>query len=122
MAQAHRLLLADADQAHHLADAADLVEKILLVLALERVFQLVAAVEVILDGGLAPAVHHHHLLGAGPDRFLDDQLDGGHVHDRQHLLGHRLGGRQKARAQTGGRDHDLAQGMVHRGAKRSIRV
>ena len=109
-----RLLLAHADQTHRVADPPHLFEQLLLPLALQLVLQLVCAVEVVLDGALPAPVDQHHLLRSRRKRLLDDELDGRRVDDRQHLLGDRLGGGQEPGAQAGGRDHDLAQGMIHR--------
>ena len=109
----HGLLLPDADQAHHVADAADLREQVLLVLARERVLQLVAAVEVVLDRRLAAPVHQDDLVGARLHRLLDDQLHGGRVDDGEHLLRHGLGRGEEPRSQACGGDDDLAQRMLH---------
>ena len=67
----------------------------------------------VLDGALAAAIDDHHLLRSGAERLFHDELDGRGIDDGQHLLGHRLGGRQEARAQAGGGDDDLAQRLVH---------
>src|SRR3546814_19389598 len=57
-------------------------------------------VEVILDGGLAAAGDEDDLLDSGLTRLLHPVLDERLVADRKHLLGDRLGGRQKASAAT----------------------
>src|SRR6267378_1585583 len=75
VSQAQRLLLAHADQPHRIADPPDLLEQLLLPLALELVLELVGAVEMVLDGGLSAPVDHDHLHGSGRERLLDDQLD-----------------------------------------------
>ncbi|COX17492.1 Uncharacterised protein [Mycobacterium tuberculosis] len=46
----------------------------------------------------------HQPFGTGRGRLGGHQLDTGSVDDGQQLLGHRLGGRQKARTQAGCRD------------------
>ena len=67
----------------------------------------------LLDGALALADDHEDVGDARLDGLLDDVLDHRRVDDRQHLLGLRLGGRQEARAESGGgndgfADHALA--------------
>ena len=119
MAEPERFLLPDADQAHHVADPADLPEELAALLAGERVLQLVAAIEVVLDGRLAAAVDHDDLLDARLHRLFDDELDGGRVDDGEHLLGDSLGGGEETRPQTGGGNDDLAQRMLHRGGQGS---
>src|ERR1700680_541127 len=84
--------------------------------------QLEGAVEVVDDGALAATGDHDHLLDAARDRFLDAVLDGGLVHQWQHLFWHRLGGRQKASAQTGRGDDCLADGRYrHPGQSKAWR-
>ena len=58
-------------------------------------------VEVILDGSLAAAGDEQDLLDAVRDQFLHHVLHDRLARDRQHLLGLRLGGRQKPRAMPG---------------------
>ena len=67
------------------------------------------------QGGLAAAGHHAELLDPGGARFLDGVLDQRLVDDRQHFLGHRLGGGQEAGAQAGDGQHGLAQWLDHGG-------
>src|SRR3546814_2700495 len=69
----------------------------LLAARLQRLHQLEVMVEVILDGGLAAAGDEDDLLDSGLTRLLHPVLDERLVDDRKHLLGDRLGGRQKAR-------------------------
>src|SRR5699024_7708040 len=52
--------------------------------------------------------HHEDVGEASGDRLLDDVLEGGLVDDREHLLGHRLRGREEARAQSCNGDDGLA--------------
>src|SRR5262245_23050225 len=61
--------------------------------------QFVRIVEVIFDRGLAATGDEDEVLDAGGARLLDGVLDQRFVHDRQHFLGHGLGGREKAGAQ-----------------------
>src|SRR5699024_2939225 len=50
---------------------------------------------------------------AGIHRFVHRILDQRTIQHRQHFLGHRLGGRQKTRAQTGHGENNFAQGLAH---------
>ena len=59
--------------------------------------------------GLAAPGDHAELLDPGGACLFDRILDQGFVHDRQHFLGHRLGGRQKSRAEAGDGQYRLAQ-------------
>ena len=69
---------------------------------------LTRAVEVLHDGALAATDDHDHLFDPRFDRLLDAVLDGGLVDQGQHLLGLRLGDRQKAGSQPGRRDDGFA--------------
>ena len=82
-------------------DAAQLVQQVALALPLEHVLELLVGVEVILDGALGGAGDEHQPARAGGERLLDRVLDQRLVDHRQHFLGARLGGRQKARAAPG---------------------
>ena len=64
-------------------------------------------VEVVLDGVLAPPGDDEDVGDAGPDRLLDDVLDGRLVDEREHLLRLGLGGRKEPGAEPGRRDHRL---------------
>ena len=64
-------------------------------------FELGDAVEVVLEGALVAAGDHQDVVDAGGDGLLDDVLDGRLVDDRQHLLGHRLGGGKETGAEAG---------------------
>ena len=55
----------------------------------------------ILDGVLAATGDEDDVVDARLERLLDAVLDDGLVDERQHLLGLRFGGRQKAGAQAG---------------------
>ena len=106
--QAQLLLLAHVADLDHVADLPDTSEHLDVALGLQQVLQLVAVVEVVLDGPLLAAGDDDHLLDAGRHglfhRVLDDRL----VDQRQHLLGLCLGGWQEARPPTGGREHCLS--------------
>ena len=75
---------------------------------LQQVLQLEADVEVVFDGGLAAAGHDDDVLNARVHRLLHPVLDDGLVHDRQHLLGLRLGGGKESRAQPRGGENGFA--------------
>jgi hypothetical protein len=70
-------------------------------------------VEMILDGALAAPGDEDELLDARRPRLLDRVLDQRLVDDRQHLLRHRLGRRQEARAEAADREDRLADGSRH---------
>jgi hypothetical protein len=113
MAQPHRLLLPDGDDAHHLAQPIHLRRLGHLAPLAQRVLQLVRVVEVIDDRDLPAARDHHDVRDARPHRLLDHQLDRRNVDDRQHLLRDRLRGRQEPRAQPGRRNHRLVHLLRH---------
>ena len=79
-----------------------------LLLGDEICLDLEGAVEIILDGALAPPGDEDHLLDPGGERLVDRVLDQRLVDDRQQLLGHRLGRGQEARAEARHREHRLA--------------
>ena len=83
-----------------------------LALDFERVVQLVAVIEVILDRRLAPAGHEDEMLDTGGACFLERILNDRLVHHRQHFLGHGLGGGQHPGAKTGHRKHGFADQRV----------
>ncbi len=65
----------------------------------------------VLDDVLAAAGDEDELLDPGFPGFLDGILDDRLVDDRQHLLGHGLGGGQKAGAHAGDRKDGFANGL-----------
>src|SRR5690606_10519406 len=67
----------------------------------------------VLQGRLATAGDEDELLDAGRARLLDRVLDERLVDHRQHLLGHRLGRREKARAKAADRKDRFADGSRH---------
>ena len=95
----HRL---DLDQRRR---AAHLGQHGFLAACLERALQHQVFDEMRDDAVLALRGDDHQALGAGRGRLGGDQLDARGVDDGQQLLGHRLGRRQKPRAQSG-RGHD----------------
>ena len=77
----------------------------------QRALQLELAVEMVLDGALVAAGDEDEMLDAGGLGLVDHVLDHGAVDDRQHLLGHRLGGRQEPRAEPGYGENGLANAL-----------
>ena len=67
----------------------------------------------VLDRRFGAAGDEDELLDAGRLRLLDRILDQRLVDDRQHLLGHGLGGRQEARAEAADREYRLANALIH---------
>ena len=110
MAEAQRLFLVDVGDVDHVRDFADHLQLAGLTAVLQIVLELEGDVEMVDDGTLVPASHDDDLVDASGDRFLDAVLDDGLVDDRQHLLRLRLGRRQEARAESGGRKDGLANG------------
>src|SRR5215212_3328726 len=110
VAEAQRLALADVVHLGQEGEVPHLFEQRRLAGALELALQLGGAVEVVLDGPLAASGDHQHVRDPGHHRLFDDVLDGGDVDEGQHLLGHRFGHRQEARAEPGGGDDGLADG------------
>jgi hypothetical protein len=109
VAEAQRLLLAHVGHGGQLGDGLDLGQLLGLSTILQVVLELEGGVEVILDGALVAAGDQHDLLEPGGYRLLHHVLDGGLVHQRQHLLGLRLGGGQEARAQAGGGENGFVR-------------
>jgi hypothetical protein len=65
------------------------------------------------DGSFATAGDHAELLDTGGARLIDGILNQGLVHNRQHFLGHGLGGRKETCAETGDGENGLAQRLNH---------
>ena len=74
----------------------------------QRLLELELLVEMILDDALVAPGDEDEMLDAGLARLVHHMLDHRPVDDRQHLLRHRLGGRQKARAEPGDRENGFA--------------
>src|SRR6516162_4309863 len=77
----------------------------------QRHLELELTIEVILDDALVATGDEDEMLDAGLPRLVDDMLDQRPVDDRQHLLGHGLGGGQEAGAETGDREYGFADGF-----------
>ena len=67
----------------------------------ESPLQLEVDVEMVFDHSLAAAGDEDEVLDAGRSRLVDDMLDDGPVHDRQHFLRDGLRGGKKSGAQSG---------------------
>ncbi|MNR26061.1 hypothetical protein D3C85_1432490 [compost metagenome] len=65
----------------------------LFIRALDLMLQLVTDIEVILQRALATPGDDRHMLQTGRMCLLDAILDQRLIDNRQHLFGHRLGGR-----------------------------
>src|SRR3984957_18205633 len=83
--------------------------------SLERVFELVGIVEMILDDAFVAAGHEDKMLDSRLARFIHHVLKNRPVDDGQHLLWDRLGRGQKPRTETGDGQHGFANGFVHGG-------
>ena len=106
--EAERLLLSHVGDGGHLRYGLDLGQLVDLAAILEVVLELEGRVEVVLDGALVAPGDEDDLVEAGGDRLLHHVLDGGLVHEGQHLLGLGLGGGQKARTEPGRGEDCLA--------------
>ena len=74
----------------------------------QRCFELELLVEMVLDHALVAAGDEDEMLDAGLPRLVDDVLDQRPVHDRQHFLGHGLGGGQESGAKSCHRENRFA--------------
>jgi hypothetical protein len=92
----------------HVGDVPDQLQLVLVALVGEQLLELHRAVEVVLDGLLAPAGDDQDVLDPGPDRLLDHVLDRWLVDQREHLLGQGLGRREETGPQPGRWDDGLS--------------
>ena len=115
VAETERLALTDVGDVDQARDLANLLEQVALAAGLEERLELDRDVEVILDRVLAAAGDEDDVVHAGGDRFFDAVLDDRLVDERQHFLGLRLGGRQKAGAEARGGKDGLAHEGFHAG-------
>ena len=114
VAQAERLLLADIGDLTGIEQhVLERVELRLLIARHQGVAQLVAVIEVVLNGGFSTAGDEDELLNSGGTRLLDRILDERFVDNRQHFLGQRLGGRQKPGAEAADRKNRLTWSLWH---------
>ena len=107
MAETLGFLLARIGDMRQPRDGLDQRQGFFLAALLQRLLQLVADVEVVFHGGLAAAGDDDDFVAAGGNRLFHAVLNDGLVHQRHHLFGERLGGRQKASAQPGGGEDRL---------------
>ena len=114
MTQSERLLLAHVGDVDHVGDVAHDGQQVLLLARFQQVLQLEADIEVIFDGGLAPAGHDDDVLDAGVNRLLDAVLNDRLIHDGQHFFRLRLGGGQKARPEACGGENGFADFSQHK--------
>ncbi len=120
VAQSQRLLLAGEYRIARLdGGLLGLLQLARLAALLQRRFQLIGRVEMILECALVAAGDEDELLDARRQAFLDGVLDQRPVDDRQHLLRHCLGGGQESGAQSGHRQDSFADALRHAHRPRS---
>ena len=114
MAEAERGLLPGIGDLPGLGEPRfELREHVLLAAFAQGRLELEGAVEMIVDGTLASARDKEELLDPRCLGLLDRVMNERLVDDRQHLLRHRLGRRQKAGSQPGDREDGFANWLVH---------
>ena len=113
MAQAQRLFLAHIGDVNQVRNLADDLQQVGLAALLQHFLQFVADVEVVFDRRFAASGDDDDLIAAGSNRFLNAVLNDGFVHQRQHFLGLRLGGRQEPGAQAGSGKNGFANFFCH---------
>ena len=107
VAKAEGLLLAHKEDVGQPGNAQASLQRSLLAGLGQSGLQLGGAVKVILDNVLVAADDNQNIRDARTDSLLHNVLNGGLVHNGQHLLGHGLGGGQHTGAQAGGGDNCL---------------
>ncbi len=115
--QPHGLPLAHVVEVRKVGEAHHIGEVLLLALGSEVVLELEVPIEMVLEASFGASGDDEDVVETGSDRLLDHVLDCRPIHDREHLLGLRLGGGQEPRAKAGGRDHrlgDLLGDVGHR--------
>ena len=101
MAQAFHFDLTGVGEAALVDQTTDANQVLLLVGALDLVFELVAHVKMVFQRTLAATGDDGDLVEASLECLFNPVLNQWLVHHRQHFLGHCLGSRQEARAVTG---------------------
>ena len=86
-------------------------ERAVLAAHFERVLEFELLVEMVLDDALVAAGDEDEMLDAGLARLVHRVLDQRPVDDRQHFLGHRLGGGQEPGTQTGHGKHGCSDAL-----------
>src|ERR1017187_639 len=84
------------------------VRQFFLSLLPQVIFQLETEIEMVFDGCLPAPCYDNHVANSGGIRFFHRVLNQGFVDERQHLLRHSFGGREKPRPQTRCRKHRLS--------------
>ena len=79
----------------------------------EGMLELELLVEMVLDDALVAPGDEDEMLDPGLAGLVDGVLDQRPVDDRQHLLGHGLGGRQEAGAETRNRKYRGSNALSH---------
>src|SRR4029079_13293028 len=103
--EAEGFSLSDVRDVDHVGDLAHFLELFGLPARLQKRLELDVDVEVIFDRIFPTAGEENGVVDAGGDGLFHSVLNDWLVHQRQHFLGLRLGGRQKAGAETGGGEH-----------------
>ena len=102
-----RLALADEVDVGEVARLEHPLKPLVVALVLQLHLELGNGVEVVRDRVLVASDDDQDVVDAGLCGLFDDVLDRRLVDDRQHLLGHRLGGGKEPRAESGGRNDGL---------------
>ena len=113
VAQAQGLFLPHKENVGEICNAEGFLQQGLFARLCEGGFQLGAAVEVVFDDAFVAAENDEDLLDARVHSLFHDILDGGLVHNGQHLLGHCFGGRQHPCAKPCRGDDRLAYFLCH---------
>ena len=109
MAESLHLYLAGIGERTGVDDVTNVLEQGLFRSTCNLMLQLIGDVKVIFDGAFAPPRHHTDVGQTRLDRLLHPILDERLVDDRQHFLGHRLGGRQESGAIASGGEKAFVQ-------------
>ena len=108
VSEAERFALTNVGQVDLARNLTDLGELVLLSPRLEERLELDRDVEMVFDRVLAAARDQNDVVDAGGDSLFHAVLNDRFVDEWQHLLGLRLGGREKARTESGGGEDRLA--------------
>jgi hypothetical protein len=122
VAKAERLLLPCVADLHHVRDIADHAGLLLFAVFFQEILEKRRSVEVILDGAFAAAGDNNDVLDAGGHAFFRHVLNLRLIDNGEHFFGLRFGGRQKPRAQSGGRQNCFSDFTHGSGVRRRRRV